>query len=99
MTREQQLMWDALSLDPAIVCHAWARDILKSNRTMHRKADKYLGIALKLFTVEEVTGIMKTWLKHYAMPLLPGKLTNFETFHRRCGPYVLANFRSLKDFV
>ena len=99
MTKEQQLMWDTLSADPARLCHAWAQDILQSKRTMHRKADTYLGIALNLFTVEDITGIMTTWLKHYDMPLTPDKLTNWVPFHRRCGPYVFANMRSLKDFV
>jgi len=99
MTDEQRLMWDTLSADPAGLCHTWAQDILRSKRSMHRKADKYLGIALKLFTVEDVTGIVKTWIKHYDIPLNPIKLTNYETFHRRCGPYVFANSRSIKGFV
>ena len=99
MTEEQQLMWDTLSADPAGLCHVWAQDILKSKRTMHRKADNYLGIALKLFTVEDVTGIVKTWISYYDMPLNPVKLTNYEKFHRKCGPYVFANSCSIKGFV
>ena len=99
MTDEQQLMWDTLSADPAGLCHAWARDILRSKRSMHRKVDRYLGQALNLFTVEDITAILKTWLTHYNIPLNPGKLENYEKFHRRCGPYVFANSRSIKDFV
>ena len=99
MTDEQQLMWDTLSANPAGLCHSWARDILRSKRSMHRKADKYLGQALKLFTVEDIAAILKTWLTHYNIPLNPNKLENYETFHRRCGPYVFANSRSIKDFV
>jgi len=92
-------MWDVLRADPATMCHVWAQDIMKSKRNMHRKADQYLGLALNWFTVEDITGIMKTWISHYDMPLNPGKLTNYETFHRRCGPYVFANSCSIKGFV
>jgi hypothetical protein len=99
MTQDQQRMWDTLSADPAALCHVWAQDILQSKRTMHRKADKYLGQALDLFTVEDITGIMKTWISHYDMPLNPVMLTNYETFHRKCGPYVFANSCSIKGFV
>ena len=99
MTEEQQLMWNMLSADPATMCHVWARDILRSKRTMHRKADQYLGQALNWFSVEDITGIMKTWISHYDMPLNPGKLTNYEKFHRRCGTYVFANSCSIKGFV
>jgi hypothetical protein len=91
MTEEQQLMWDTLSADPAAMCHKWAQDILQSKRTMHRKADRYLGIALNLFTVEDITGIMKTWILHYNMPLDPTKLSNYDAFHRKCGHYVFKN--------
>ena len=99
MTEEQQLMWDTLSANPAGLCHSWARDILRSKQSMHRKADKYLGQALNLFTVEDIAAILKTWLTHYNIPLNPNKLENYETFHRRCGQYVFANSRSIKDFV
>jgi hypothetical protein len=104
MTDEQQLMWDMLSADPAGLCHVWARDILKSKRSMHRKADKYLGLALDLFTVEDTSSIVKTWLGHYNMPLNPSKLENFDKFHRRCGRYVISScsFSSrdtIKDFA
>jgi hypothetical protein len=99
VTEQQQLMWDMLRADPATMCHVWAQDIMKSKRNMHRKADQYLGLALNWFTVEDITGIMKTWISHYDMPLNPGKLTNYETFHRKCGPYVFANSCSIKGFV
>jgi hypothetical protein len=99
VTEQQQLMWDVLRADPATMCHVWAQDIMKSKQSMHRKADQYLGLALNWFTVEDITGIMKTWISHYDMPLNPGKLTNYETFHRKCGPYVFANSCSIKGFV
>jgi hypothetical protein len=103
MTEEQKLMWDMLSVNPAGLCHAWARDILKSKRSMNRKADKYLGLALNLFTVEDTSSMVKTWLSHYDMPLNPSKLANFDKFHRRCGPYVISNScmgqNTIKDFV
>jgi len=97
-------MWDMLSADPAGMCHVWAQDILKSQRTMHRKANKYLGLALSLFTVEDTSSIVKTWLCHYNMPLDPTKLTNFEKFHRRCGQYVISSCgfssrNTIKDFA
>jgi hypothetical protein len=91
MTEDQQLMWDMLKADPAALCHAWAQDILQSKRTMHRKADRYLGIALNLFSVEDIVGIMKTWISHYDMPLHPNRLTNYDAFHKRCGHYVFNN--------
>jgi hypothetical protein len=99
MTKEQKLMWDTLSADPAGLCHTWAQDILKSKRSMHRKADKYLGQALNLFTIEDITSVVKTWLSHYDIPLNPTKLKNYETFHHRCGRYVFANSRSIKNFI
>ena len=103
MTEEQKLMWDTLSADPAGLCHVWAQDILKSKRSMHRKADKYLGLALNLFTIEDIVSIVKTWLAYYDIPLNPSKLTNFDTFHRRCGRYVILNScmgqNTIKDFV
>jgi hypothetical protein len=103
MTEEQKLMWDTLSADPAGLCHTWAQDILKSKRSMHRKADKYLGIALNLFTIEDITSVVKTWLSYYDMPLNPNKLKNFDKFHNRCGRYVISNScagqNTIKNFV
>ena len=100
MTEDQQLVWDTLKSDPAKLCHSWAQDILKSKRSMHRKADKYLGQALDLFAVEDIASVVKTWLKHYDMPLNPSKLTNFEEFHTRCGHYVMSHSGpdTIKDF-
>ena len=94
MNDEQQLMWNTLSAKADELCHTWAQDIIKSKstRSRHVKADKYLGLALDLFTVEEITWIMTTWLKQYQIPLFPAKLKNFDEFHNRCGGYIFSRF-------
>jgi hypothetical protein len=88
MTEDQQHMWDILTYDPERLCHHWAKDIMKSKRYMHRRADHYIGIMLDQFSVEDMSAVLCTWLRTYKIPLIPIKLKNFDEFHNRCGSYV-----------
>jgi hypothetical protein len=98
MTENQQLMWDILCSDPKELCHIWAQDIMKSTRYLHRRADRYLGIALKLFSANDTARMLKTWLTDYRMPLDPDKLKNFDLFHETCGKRIALAAKEIDKF-
>ena len=89
MTEDQQLVWDLLTNNAEHLCHAWAKDIMKSRRGIDRRADHYIGVMLREFSVDDTCRVLHTWLQWYKMPLDPNKLENFNNFHKQCGSYIV----------
>jgi hypothetical protein len=56
----------------------------------HELADNFFRFMMDNFTVELVVMGARTALTTYALPLVPGKLKNFDEFHKKFGKYIIA---------
>jgi hypothetical protein len=56
----------------------------------HVLADNFFRFMMDNFTVELVVMGARTALTTYNLPLVPGKLKNFDEFHKKFGKYIIA---------
>jgi hypothetical protein len=56
----------------------------------HEQADNFIRFMMDNFTTELVVVGAKVALTTYNLPLIPGKLKNFNEFHQRFGKYITA---------
>ena len=56
----------------------------------HGLADNFFRFMMDNFTVELVVMGARTALTTYNLPLVPGKLKNFDEFHKKFGKYIIA---------
>lgn len=99
MTPEQKSMWDHLCNNYPRLTHEMAAEIVQADkRWFYRKANKFLAV-INTWPIEHAVSALCTWLTVYKMPLVPGKLSNFNAFHNRCGAYIHSNIRTMKSFV
>ena len=56
----------------------------------HAQADNFFRFMMDNFTTELVVMGARVALTTYNLPLVPGKLKNFDEFHRRYGKYIIA---------
>jgi len=90
MSPEQQLMWDSLCNNYSKLTHQMADKIVQADkRWVNRTANKFLGV-VNTWPTEAAVRAVHTWLTVYRIALRPGKLSNFDTFHERHGPYILS---------
>ena len=98
MTPEQQFMWDHLSDNYAKLTHDMANDLVNTHkRWVNRKADKFL-LTVNTWPIENSIRALVTWLNIYKLPLDPRKLSNFDTFHDRCGKWIINNKQPIRPF-
>ena len=56
----------------------------------HARADNFLGFMMSNFTTELVVMGARVALTTYNLPMVPGKMKNFDEFHKRFGKYIIA---------
>jgi hypothetical protein len=56
----------------------------------HSQADNFLGFMMSNFTTELVVMGARVALTTYNLPMVPGKMANFDEFHKRFGKYIIA---------
>jgi hypothetical protein len=56
----------------------------------HAQVDNFFAFMMENFTQELVVLGARTALTTYKLPLVPGKLKNFDSFHKRYGKYILS---------
>jgi hypothetical protein len=56
----------------------------------HKQADNFFRFMMDNFTTELVVLGARVALTTYNLPLVPGKLKNFDEFHKRYGKYIIA---------
>ena len=56
----------------------------------HEQADNFLWFMMNNFTTELVVMGARVALTTYNLPMVPGKMKNFDEFHRRFGKYIIA---------
>ena len=56
----------------------------------HAQADYFLRFMMDNFTTELVVMGTRVALTTYNLPMVPGKMKNFEEFHKRFGKYIIA---------
>jgi len=56
----------------------------------HAQADAFLGFMMSNFTTELVVMGARVALTTYNLPMVPGKMKNFDEFHKRFGKYIIA---------
>ena len=56
----------------------------------HEMVDNFFGYMMANFSTELVVLGARTAITTYNLPIVPGKLTNFNEFHKRFGKYVVA---------
>jgi hypothetical protein len=56
----------------------------------HAMADNFFRFMMDNFTTELVVMGARVALTTYNLPLVPGKLKNFDEFHKRYGKYIIA---------
>jgi hypothetical protein len=56
----------------------------------HAQADNFLGFMMANFTTELVVMGARVALTTYNLPMVPGKMKNFDEFHKRFGKYIIA---------
>ncbi len=56
----------------------------------HAQADNFFRFMMDNFTTELVVMGARVALTTYQLPLLPGKMKNFDEFHKRFGKYIIA---------
>lgn len=102
MRSERELVITLLK-GPAKYAHSAGKEmqaILDSGRrnrvaTMHRIADQHFETIMKMFSVEQVSCIIKTWLCTYSIPFDSSRLKYFDQFHRDHAQWIFIN----KDII
>jgi len=56
----------------------------------HAQADNFLSFMMENFTTELVVMGARVALTTYNLPMVPGKMKNFDEFHKRFGKYIIA---------
>jgi len=56
----------------------------------HAQADNFLSFMMTNFTTELVVMGARVALTTYNLPMVPGKMKNFDEFHKRFGKYIIA---------
>lgn len=56
----------------------------------HTQADNFLSFMMANFTTELVVMGARVALTTYNLPMVPGKMPNFDEFHKRFGKYIIA---------
>jgi ATPase family associated with various cellular activities (AAA) len=56
----------------------------------HKQADNFLSFMMNNFTTELVVMGARVALTTYNLPMVPGKMKNFDEFHKRFGKYIIA---------
>jgi len=56
----------------------------------HAQADNFLGFMMNNFSTELVVMGARVALTTYNLPMVPGKMKNFDEFHKRFGKYIIA---------
>jgi len=56
----------------------------------HAQADNFLKFMMENFTTELVVMGARVALTTYSLPMVPGKMPNFDEFHKRFGKYIIA---------
>jgi hypothetical protein len=56
----------------------------------HTQADNFLSFMMENFTTELVVMGARVALTTYNLPMVPGKMPNFDEFHKRFGKYIIA---------
>ncbi len=98
MTPEQQFMWDCLSGKYSKLSHDMGIALVNTDkRWLIRRANKFLLI-VNTWPIEDCVRALCTWLTTYNLPLAPGKMSNFDTFHERCGNWIVANKQKIQPF-
>ena len=62
----------------------------KPNAEWHSMADNFFKFMMDNFTTELVVMGSRIALTTFNLPFVPGKLTHFDTFHKRFGKYIIA---------
>jgi hypothetical protein len=66
------------------------KDSGKPSAEWHAKADNFFKFMMDNFTTEVTVMGARVALTTYDLPFVPGKLKNFDEFHKRFGKYVVA---------
>jgi hypothetical protein len=98
LTPEQEYFWNQLKFDAQYFAHICGKDMQgKSENRVNKEAQGYLDLAMTHLSTEDLTGVVKTWLNYYQLPLNPNKLGNvFDKFHETYGTYVTKNAKNIK---
>jgi hypothetical protein len=91
LTTEQQRFWNALK-GPEFHAHEMAKDILSVKgraKRFHQRIDQHLDTLMRLYTDQQVTNILKTWLSVYEMQIDPKQLELFDQLHNRIGSLII----------
>jgi hypothetical protein len=56
----------------------------------HKQADNFLSFMMNNFSTELVVMGARVALTTYNLPMVPGKMPNFDEFHKRFGKYIIA---------
>jgi hypothetical protein len=62
----------------------------KPNEDWHKMADNFFKFMMDNFTTELTVMGARVALTTYNLPFVPGKLKNFDEFHKRFGKYIVA---------
>jgi hypothetical protein len=76
------------------LCYELQERFKKSGATnlaeWHTQADRFLKFMMDNFTTEVVVMGARVALTTYNLPMVPGKMPNFNEFHKRFGKYIIA---------
>jgi len=76
------------------LCYELQERFKKSGATnlaeWHAQADRFLKFMMDNFTTEVVVMGARVALTTYNLPMVPGKMPNFNEFHKRFGKYIIA---------
>jgi hypothetical protein len=98
LTPEQHKFWNQLRFDSQYFAHICGKEMKgKSESRVNKEAQNYLDLAMEHLSVEDLTGVVKTWLNYYHLPLDPNQLgKTFDKFHRKYGTWVANNVHNIK---
>jgi len=97
LTPDQQDFWNCLKFDAQYFAHSCGKDMKgKSENKVNKEAQNYLDLAMGHLSVEDLTGVVKTWLSYYHLPLDPNKLgETFDKFHKKYGAWIANNSKNI----
>lgn len=84
MTPEQELFWNSLKYTPVTMAREYGDRMLLLRHdadAMHEIMDEAIGIMLRIHMPRhDLARVVKTWLKHYKLPLNPDLLNTLDEF-------------------
>ena len=97
LTPDQQDFWNCLKFDAQYFAHSCGKDMKgKSENKVNKEAQNYLDLAMGHLSVEDLTGVVKTWLSYYHLPLDPNKLGEpYDKFHKKYGAWIANNAKNI----